>query len=73
MTYKIEQIQGVGPYFAERLGLAGVLTSGGLLDQCKTADGLDELESLTGISATQLLTWMHRASDARVRHRPRIR
>lgn len=66
MSYKIEQIEGIGPYFAERLGQVGVLTTDKLLTRCATPEGRRQLEFSTGIPSTQILTWTHRADLMRV-------
>ncbi|MEP6992059.1 MAG: DUF4332 domain-containing protein [bacterium] len=66
MTYKIEQIEGIGVLFAERLATAGVHTSDELLARCDTFDGRMRLEALTGVSEPVLLTWANQADLMRV-------
>lgn len=66
MTYKIEQIEGIGPHFAERLATAGVRTSDDLLTKCASEEGRRMLEMRTGISEGQLTTWTHQADLMRV-------
>ncbi len=66
MTYKIEQIEGIGANFAERLTAAGVHTSDQLLAHCETMDGRKRLESLTGASVPMLMTWANQADLMRV-------
>lgn len=48
MTYKIIDIQGVGPVYAEKLIAAGVETVDQLLAKGKTPKGRKELEDATG-------------------------
>ncbi len=66
MTYKIEQIEGIGPHFSERLSAVGVRTSNDLLTRCTTDEGCRLLEMRTGISATQLRMWKNQADLMRV-------
>ena len=66
MTYKIEQIEGIGPSYGERLGAAGVHTSDDLLTQCATPAGRQKLAEVTGLSADQILTWANQADLMRV-------
>ncbi len=66
MVYKIEQIEGIGPHFAERLGTAGVHTTEDLLARGATPEGRRQLELATGISAEQVLTWTNQADLMRV-------
>lgn len=66
MTYKITQIEGIGPQFAERLAIAGVHTTDDLLDRCGTEDGRKQLARHVGLSTQQLSTWTHQADLMRV-------
>lgn len=66
MAYKIEQIEGIGPQFAERLASAGVHTTEDLLSHCATPLGRHQLEMITGLSRSQLQTWSHQADLMRV-------
>ena len=66
MDYKIEQIEGIGPHYAERLAAAGVHTSSDLLARCATPEGRGRLEYATGISSAQILTWTNQADLMRV-------
>lgn len=66
MTYKIEQIEGIGPHYAERLGSAGVHTAEDLLARCATPEGRRQLETATGLTSDQILTWANQADLMRV-------
>ena len=66
MNYKIEQIEGIGPHYAERLGAAGVHTSADLLAKGATPEGRRQLELATGLSSAQILTWTNQADLMRV-------
>lgn len=66
MTYKIEQIEGIGPHYSERLATVGVHTTGDLLVRCATPAGRQGLEAATGLSTTLLVTWANQADLMRV-------
>lgn len=66
MNYKIEQIEGIGPHYAERLATAGVHTSADLLAKGATPEGRKQLEVVTGLSSAQILTWTNQADLMRV-------
>jgi len=66
MTYKIEQIEGIGPHYAERLIAAGVHTTEDLLTKCATREGRIRLATATGLSSGQILTWSNQADLMRV-------
>ena len=67
MDYKIIDIQGVGPVYAEKLVAAGVKTVSQLLEKGKTAKGRKELEEATGIRHDLILTWVNHADLFRVK------
>ena len=60
MTYKIEQIEGIGPDFGARLAAAGIHTTDDLLTRTLTMDARQRLSMTTGLSVLQLTTWRHR-------------
>jgi predicted flap endonuclease-1-like 5' DNA nuclease len=66
MTYKLEQIEGIGPFFAARLQAAGVSNSDELLARCSTDEGRRRLADSCAVSVGQLTTWMHQADLMRV-------
>ena len=66
MTYKIQQIEGIGPHFGERLSAAGVHTTQDLLDHCGSEAGRRTMATKTGLSEAQLETWVHQADLMRV-------
>ena len=43
MGYKIEQIEGIGPAFGEKLATAKIATTDDLLDLCCTPNGRKEI------------------------------
>lgn len=56
---KIEEIEGIGPAYAAKLGEAGVITTDDLLEQGASAAGRDKLATATGLSTGQLLKWVN--------------
>lgn len=66
MDYKIIDIEGIGPVYAEKLQAAGVKTSADLLEKGKTAKGRKELAEATEISGKLILTWVNHADLYRI-------
>ena len=50
MAYKIIDIEGIGPAYAEKLEAAGVKTTDDLLDKADNKKGREKLAEETGIS-----------------------
>lgn len=67
MAYKIVDIQGIGPAYAEKLIAAGIETVDQLLEAGKTSKGRKELEEKTGISGKFILTWVNHADLFRIK------
>ena len=61
MAYKIIDIQGIGPVYAEKLVAAGIETVDQLLEKGKDAKGRKALEEVTGIRHDLILTWVNHA------------
>lgn len=66
MDYKIIEIEGIGPVYAEKLQAAGIKTSGDLLEKAKNAKGRKALTEETGISGKRILTWVNHADLFRI-------
>lgn len=66
MDYKIIDIQGVGPVYAEKLIAAGIDKVSVLLEKGKTAKGRKEIENETGIRHDLILTWVNHADLFRI-------
>lgn len=66
MASRIEEIEGIGPAYAEKLIAAGVSTDTELLDQAASAKGRAQLTEKTGISGTLILKWVNHADLMRV-------
>lgn len=67
MAYKIIDIQGIGPAYAEKLSAAGITTVDQLLEMGKTANARKSLEETTGINGSLILTWVNHADLFRVK------
>jgi predicted flap endonuclease-1-like 5' DNA nuclease len=66
MSYKIEEIEGIGPAYAEKLSAADVKTTDDLLKLCCDARGRKSTAEKTGVSAGQLLKWANMADLMRI-------
>ena len=67
MTYKIIDIQGIGPVYAEKLIAVGIETVDQLLAEGASAKGRKALEEKTGIRGDLILTWVNHADLFRVK------
>lgn len=67
MAYKIIDIEGIGPVYAEKLIAAGIDTAAKLLDKCSAPAGRKALEEETGITGKLILTWTNHADLFRVK------
>lgn len=67
MAYKIIDIQGVGPVYAEKLIAAGIETVDQLLEKGKDAKGRAAIEEATGIRHDLVLTWVNHADLFRIK------
>ena len=63
---KIEDVEGIGPAFAQKLTAAGVVTTDDLLNRGATAAGRSALAADTSISETFLLEWVNHADLMRL-------
>jgi len=66
VSYKIEDIEGIGKAYAEKLAAAKIATTADLLESCKTPQGRETVSQTTGVSAHQLLKWTNLADLMRV-------
>jgi len=66
MNYKIEEIEGIGPAFGEKLSSAGISDTEGLLDACGSPSGRKSIADKSGIGESQLLKWANMADLMRV-------
>ncbi len=66
MAYKIEQIEGIGPVYGQKLSDIGVKTTEDLLTKGATKRGRAQLAEETGISETLILKWTNHADLFRI-------
>jgi predicted flap endonuclease-1-like 5' DNA nuclease len=66
MAYKVEDIEGIGAKYAERLQAAGIKTTDDLLSVCGSRNGRDDVAAQSGFSASQLLKWANMADLMRI-------
>lgn len=66
MSYKIDQIEGIGSAYAQKLNDLGLSTTDDLLEKGAQKNGRSELASATGISESMILRWTNHADLFRV-------
>ncbi|MBR4593342.1 MAG: DUF4332 domain-containing protein [Bacteroidaceae bacterium] len=66
MSYKIEQIEGIGAAYAAKLAAQGIKTTDDLLKQCAAKKGRVQIAEATGISPKLILKWTNHADLFRV-------
>jgi len=66
-NYKIEEIEGIGPAYGEKLRQAGINSVDQLLKKGCDRIGRDELSDTTGLDASLILTWVNMADLFRVK------
>lgn len=66
MGYKIQEIEGIGPAYGEKLSGAGIDTTTKLLKLCCDAKGRKETAEKTGLSESKLLEWANMADLMRI-------
>lgn len=64
--YKIIEVEGIGPAYAEKLSKIAVATTEDLLKHCATAAGRKKAAEQSGVSETLLLKWSNLADLMRV-------
>lgn len=67
MSYKIEEIEGIGSAYAARLNEADVFTTDDLLRKAATKQGRRSLAEATGISEKLILKWANHADLFRIK------
>ncbi len=66
MIYKIIDIEGIGPVYAEKLTTAGINTDKDMLEKCAKPAGRKALAEATGISPKLILTWTNHCDLMRI-------
>ncbi len=67
MNRKIQDIEGIGPKYAEMLGQAGITHTDQLLASGGTAKGRDEIAERSGINGKLILKWVNMCDLFRVK------
>ena len=66
MDYKINDIEGIGDVYAQKLQAAGINKSSELLEKCAAPKGRKELAEATGISEKLILKWTNHTDLYRI-------
>ena len=66
MSVPIEEIEGIGPSYAEKLAALGIKTTEDLLKAGRTPEGRRELAEKTGIPLRLILRWVNLADLIRI-------
>jgi len=64
---KVADIKDIGPNYAEKLHLAGILTTQALLKKGATAKGRQEIAEKTALSENQILAWVNHVDLFRIK------
>lgn len=67
MSYNIEEIEGIGQVYADKLRAIGIKTTEELLDRAATPKGRKEIAEETGISDKLVLRWANHADLFRIK------
>jgi predicted flap endonuclease-1-like 5' DNA nuclease len=66
VAYKIEEIEGIGPSYAQKLATADIANTDDLLEHCGSAAGRKKTAAATGVSESLLLGWANMADMMRI-------
>lgn len=66
MSNKIEDVEGIGPAFAEKLNAQGIKNTDEMLDRCASPKGRKALAEATGISDKLILKWANHCDLMRI-------
>ena len=67
MAYKIDEIEGIGPSYADKLAAASIATTDDLLKFCADKSGRKKVADQTGIGESHLLKWSNMADLMRIK------
>jgi predicted flap endonuclease-1-like 5' DNA nuclease len=67
MPYKVIEIEGIGPNYAEKLNKLGIETTSDLLEKGATKKGREQIAEQTGIPESLVLTWVNHADLFRIK------
>ena len=66
MGYKINEIEGIGPVYKEKLAVANITTTDQILERCASKKGREEVAAETELTTKQLLKWADMADLMRI-------
>lgn len=66
MATRIEDVEGIGPAYAEKLRAASIRSDADLLEKAGSAKGRSDVSAQTGISTTLLLKWVNHVDLMRI-------
>lgn len=66
-NYPVQDVEGIGPSYGEKLEAAGIKDTDSLLNACKTPADRRALAEKTGISEKQILKWANMVDLYRVK------
>ena len=66
MVYSIEEIEGIGKVYEEKLNACGIKSTDHLLDKCASKSGRKAISEESGIDAKKLLTFANHADLMRI-------
>ncbi len=66
MSYPIQEVQGIGPAYSEKLAGAGIKNTSDFLTLCCDKKGRTTIASKTEISESLILTWANQADLMRI-------
>ena len=66
MSYKIQEIEGIGPAYAKKLAIEDIDTTDALLKLCCDRKGRKAVAEKTGLTESQLLKWANMADLMRI-------
>jgi predicted flap endonuclease-1-like 5' DNA nuclease len=64
---KVEEVEGIGPEYARKLGAVGVDSTDDLLEKGAKPGGRQALEAATGISHSLILEWVNHVDLMRIK------
>ena len=67
MTYKIQDIESIGPSYASKLEKADIKTVEALLDKGATKTGRKNIATASGIDESRILDWVNMADLFRIK------
>lgn len=66
MSYKVEQIEGIGEVYGAKLNEIGIKTTDDILAQCATPAGREKVAEAAGISPKLVLKWANHSDLMRI-------